>query len=91
MSKPFTVIGYWDGNRPVSVGVVEGEHQVNAGEGVTEEGDWAMAIEADSPEAAESLAIAEMRANDEAEGLGDEDADYDDSQDYDTNEEGAQL
>ncbi|MEO3931399.1 hypothetical protein WMO79_01110 [Micrococcaceae bacterium Sec7.4] len=62
MSKPFTVIGYWDGNRPVSVGVVEGEHAVHAGHGATEEGDWAMSVEAERPEDAESLAVEEMRA-----------------------------
>jgi hypothetical protein len=78
-SKPYTVIGYWDGDRPVSVGVIEGEHAVHAGEGVTEEGDWATFVEADSPEAAENLAVEEMRAT-----LVDQDDDDDD-------DEGAEL
>jgi hypothetical protein len=80
-NKPYTVIGYWRGDRPVSVGVIEGQHDVHAGEGVTEEGDWAMAIEADSPEAAETLAIAEMRAND----------DQDLDEDFGVHEEGDEL
>ena len=81
MSKPFTVIGYWDGCRPVSVGVIAGEHDVHAGEGATEEGDWALAVEADTPEAAEILAIQDMRRTDQTEGFDDdEEADNDDEQ-----------
>ncbi len=83
MSNPFTVIGYWRGDRPVSVGVIAGEHDVHAGEGVTEEGDWAMFLEADSPEAAQALAIKDMRERDEAEGIPD---DFDED-----NNKGAQL
>jgi hypothetical protein len=74
MSKPFTVIGYWDGNRPVSVGVVEGEHAVHAGHGYTEEGDWATSVEADTPEDAEALAVQEMRESNE-EDIDDEEGD----------------
>lgn len=80
MSKTFTVIGYWRRDRPVSVGVIEGDHAVHAGEGVTEEGDWATSVQADSPESAEVLAIQEMRENDE-------DDDFDD----DVQEEGDEL
>jgi hypothetical protein len=78
MSKPFTVIGYWRGDRPVSVGVIEGEHAVHAGHGYTEEGDWATSVEAERPEDAESLAVEEMRAtlidddDDDADEEGDE-------------------
>lgn len=86
MSEPFTVIGYWDGSRPVSVGVIAGVHDVHAGEGATEEGDWAMAVEAESPEAAEVLAIRDMRLTDQTEGFDD-----DEEADPDTDEEGAQL
>jgi hypothetical protein len=82
MSKPFTVIGHWRGDRPVSVGVIEGEHAVHAGHGYTEEGDWATSVEADSPAVAETLAIAEMRANDEDNGIPD---------DFDDDEEGDRL
>jgi len=72
MKKPYTVIGYWDGNRPVSVGVVEGVHDVHAGHGATEEGDWAMSVEAERPEDAESLAVQEMRNNDQIDGFDEE-------------------
>lgn len=65
MSQPFTVIGYWDEDRPVSVGVIEGQHAVHAGEGATEQGDWATSVHADSPEDAEELAVQEMRASNE--------------------------
>jgi hypothetical protein len=74
MSKPFTVIGYWRGDRPVSVGVIEGEHQVHAGHGYTKEGDWATSVEADTPEDAEALAVQEMRESNE-EDIGDEEGD----------------
>jgi hypothetical protein len=63
MSKPFTVIGYWDdADTPVSVGVIEGEHPVHCGDGATEGGDWATSVHADSPEEAERAAVDEMRA-----------------------------
>jgi hypothetical protein len=65
MSKPFTVIGYWDGDRPVSVGVIEGEHGVHAGHGYTEEGDWVTSVEADTPEEAEALAVEMGESNEE--------------------------
>ena len=79
MSKPFTVLGYWDGSRPVSVGVIAGEHDVHAGENATQEGDWAIFVEAETPEAAQTLGIQEMRDNE------------DDAQDHDTNKEGDEL
>lgn len=73
MSKTFTVIGYWRRDRPVSVGVIEGEHAVHGGESATEEGDWATSVEADSPENAEVLAIKEMRENDDDDDFDDDD------------------
>lgn len=61
--KTYTVLGYWDdSDRPVSVGVIEGNHDVDAGESLTEGGDWATSVEAEDAEWAEGLAIAEMRA-----------------------------
>lgn len=91
MSKPFTVLGYWSGSRPVSVGVIAGEHDVHAGENATREGDWAIFVEAETPDAAQTLAIQEMRDNEDDAHPADEEPDYDDSQNYDTNEEGDEL
>jgi len=81
MKRPYTVIGYWDGNRPVSVGVIEGVHDVQAGHAATEEGDWATSAEAERPEDAESLAVEEMRATlVEGDGFDDDDEESDDDE-----------
>lgn len=61
--KTYTVVGYWDdSDRPVSVGVIEGNHAVGGGESATVGGDWATSAEAEDAECAEALAIEEMRA-----------------------------
>jgi hypothetical protein len=62
--RTFTVIGVWIGDDPVTVGVIEGEHQVSGGDFERfPEGCWAAAVSAPSADMAESLAVLEMRAN----------------------------
>lgn len=82
--KTYTVLGYWDdSDRPISVGVIEGDHPVGAGEGATEGGDWATSVEAEDHECAEGLAIEEMRAT-----LRDDDDETEDNEEAEDNEEG---
>ena len=58
----YTVIGAWQGDEAISVGVVEGEHQVAGGDsGYWDEGVWAITVEADSVELAEGFATKEMQ------------------------------
>lgn len=58
------MLGVWDGDQPMPVGVVEGEHEVTGGaEQHWEQGLWATSVTAADPADAEAEAIAEMRAN----------------------------
>lgn len=67
----YTVVGVWDGDTPVVVGVIEGEHQVQGGDQSWFEGGlWATSVDAADVE------DAEMEATDEMEGtLGNDDKD----------------
>lgn len=67
----YTVAGYWDGNTPVPIAVIAGNHPIGGGKAPTEEGLWAEYVNADSIEDAETAAIAAMRE------LVDEDEDED--------------
>lgn len=63
-SRTYTVLGVWDGDQPVPVGVVDGDHQVTGGaEEHWEQGLWAIGITAADPAEAQTAAGAEMRAN----------------------------
>ena len=58
----FTVIGVWDNDEPIAVGVVWGEHSVVGGDEEHWEGGlWATTVEAADPEAAEVAAVNEMQ------------------------------
>lgn len=63
-TQPYTVLGYWtDDSRPVSVGVIEGEHEVTGGTDLTEGGTWStVAWSETGPESAEYEAIQHMRS-----------------------------
>ncbi len=57
----YTVIGVWIGDRPVPVGVIEGQHAVHGGyEDEFPEGLWATSVSTGNPDEAEHAAIAEM-------------------------------
>ncbi len=63
----WTVIGFWDGDSPVPVGVVAGDHQVVGGfhpdfQMQYPEGPWATCVDAPTDDEAERLAIEEMAA-----------------------------
>lgn len=61
--KDYTVIGYWKSEeRPVAVGIIEGDHPVDGGEDATGYGDWATLVQAPDAGEAEILAIAEMKS-----------------------------
>lgn len=63
-SRTYTVLGVWDGDQPVPVGVVNGDHQVTGGaEEHWQQGLWATSSVAADPAEAEAAAVAEMRAN----------------------------
>lgn len=63
-SQVYTVLGVWDGDKPVPVGVVAGEHKVAGGaEQHWEQGLWATSVAAADPEDAERAAVAEMRTD----------------------------
>jgi hypothetical protein len=49
----FTVIGYWDGDIRHVVGVVKGVHDVSGGDGISEEGPFAVCVHAVDAETAE--------------------------------------
>ena len=57
----YTVFGLWVGDEPLVAGVVEGEHNAVDTEG--ESGGfsrWATSVQAEDPDSAEALAVAEM-------------------------------
>lgn len=58
----WTVIGFWDEDEPVVVGIVAGRHDVVGGEGVSEQGPWAVSVTAPGSDKAGLLAVAEMAA-----------------------------
>lgn len=63
MIETYTVIGYWsDQDDPVSVGVIEGQHEVFGGQMSTEGGDWALSVQSWDPHDAEVVARNLMRA-----------------------------
>lgn len=58
----YTVIGVWQDDEPIPVGVVAGEHEVSGGDsGEFEQGVWATSVVAPDSATAEHLAIDEMR------------------------------
>lgn len=59
-ARTWTVIGFWDGDEAVPVGVVAGEHQVTGGDGCSTEGPWATSVQAPNAAGAEAAAVAEM-------------------------------
>lgn len=57
----WTVVGVWDGDEPISVGVIAGEHEVAGGDEFHFDGGlWATSVQAGDPSDAESAAIREM-------------------------------
>ncbi|WP_024816947.1 hypothetical protein [Arthrobacter sp. 31Y] len=58
--ESFTVIGFWDEDEPVVTGVITGQHSVEGGDGVSEQGPWALWVDAVDAEAAATFAIEEM-------------------------------
>lgn len=61
-SRTYTVLGVWEDDEPVPVGVVDGEHQVTGGaDRRWEQGLWATSVTAADPAEAEAAAVAEMR------------------------------
>jgi hypothetical protein len=58
----YTVIGVWQDDEPIPVGVIAGEHQVGGGDsGHFEQGVWATCVAAPDSATAEHLATAEMQ------------------------------
>lgn len=58
--ESFTVIGFWDEDEPVVTGVVLGQHPVVGGDDVSDQGPWALWVDAVDPEAAARFAAEEM-------------------------------
>jgi hypothetical protein len=59
----YTVLGVWNEDEPVPVGVVAGDHQVTGGSGRHfEQGLWATSVTAADADTAEQAAVADMRA-----------------------------
>ena len=56
-AQPFTVIGVWDGDEPVPVGVIPGEHNV------FDKGVWSATVTATDPHTAQRDATAAARGN----------------------------
>ena len=56
-AQPYTVIGVWDGDEPVPVGVIPGEHHV------FDKGVWSATITATDPHTAQRDATAAARSN----------------------------
>jgi len=60
----YTVIGVWQDDEPVVVGVIEGDHQVSGGGAdAFPEGLWATCVDAYDATAADCLATSEMSDN----------------------------
>lgn len=58
----FTVVGVWDGDTPIPVGVVQGRHDVVGGDASHFPGGlWAHAVATDDPDEAERLAVEAMQ------------------------------
>jgi len=55
--KTWTVVGYWDSDQKVVVGVIEGGHQVYGGQGMGDlfDGPFGDHVEADTAEAAQQI------------------------------------
>jgi hypothetical protein len=59
-----TVIGCWENDQPIVVGVVLGDHEVYGGDDERfDEGLWATTVDADDVNSAEQLAKQEMTEN----------------------------
>jgi hypothetical protein len=60
----WTVLGVWDNDRAVPVGVLAGQHDVVGGDsGYWEQGLWATYVQAGDAAAAETLAVAQMQVS----------------------------
>lgn len=60
----YTVIGVWQNDEPIPVGVIAGEHEVSGGASSEfEQGVWATSVAAPDSATAEQLAIDEMQAD----------------------------
>jgi hypothetical protein len=60
----YTVIGVWQDDQPIPVGVIAGDHEVNGGDSSQfEQGMWATYVTAPDSATAEQLAIGEMQAD----------------------------
>jgi hypothetical protein len=61
----YTVIGVWLNDKPVTVGVIEGRHNVDGGDQETfTQGVWATSVDAVDVEQAEAFAKGDMTEND---------------------------
>jgi hypothetical protein len=61
----YTVIGVWLNGKPVTVGVIEGRHNVDGGDQETfPQGVWATSVDALDVEQAEAFAKDDMTEND---------------------------
>ncbi len=59
----WTVIGIWDNDVPYVVGIISGQHDVQGeADPFFDQGVWATYADADSVEAAETIAVDEMLA-----------------------------
>jgi hypothetical protein len=60
----FTVVGIWENNEPVPVGVIAGDHHVIGGdESALDQGGWATSVTAPDPATARAWAVTTMRSH----------------------------
>jgi hypothetical protein len=72
--KRFTVVGVWDDDEAIPVGVIWGEHSVVGGDDEHWEGGlWATSVDAADPLAAETAAVDQMAESDDED---DDDQDF---------------
>jgi hypothetical protein len=78
VEQTWTVLGVWEGDQAIPVGVIRGDHQVSGGDSVHfPEGCWATSVTAADEDAAEAAGIAEMEGDLEGDDADDEKPDPD--------------